>query len=216
MDLSKQEYCVIELLNRGCSSKLIAKMLDISIHTVNGHTKSIYFKWNVRSRGQAQHKFNEYLAMVAAKEAISQGEDKAAQASELAIANTELVFQAEHKAARASELAIANTELVFQTEEKSKRASELVIANEDKAARASELAIANTELLFQTEEKSKRASELVIANEDKAAQASELAIANTALLLLERALFRPRPVRVAVPRARLADSDMRNANPGVD
>ena len=160
MDLSKQEYCVIELLNRGCSSKLIAKMLDISIHTVNGHTKSIYFKWNVRSRGQAQHKFNEYLAMVAAKEAISQGEDK--------------------------------------------------------AARASELAIANTELLFQTEEKSKRASELVIANEDKAAQASELAIANTALLLLERALFRPRPVRVAVPRARLADSDMRNANPGVD
>ena len=157
-------------------------MLDISIHTVNGHTKSIYFKWNVRSRGQAQHKFNEYLAMVAAKEAISQGEDKAA---------------------RASELAIANTELLFQTEEKSRRASELVIANEDKAARASELVIANTELVFQTEH--------------KAAQASELAIANTALLcMLERALFRPRPVRVAVPRARLADSDMRNANPGVD
>jgi DNA-binding CsgD family transcriptional regulator len=130
-NLSSQEYCVLELLSKGFSYKLIAKKLEISPHTVNGHLKSIYLKWDVNSRGAAQNRFNQYLSEITTNELVSQKKDKAA---------------------RASELVTANIELLFQTEEKSKRADELVIANADKAARASELAIASSSarLLFSS------------------------------------------------------------------
>jgi len=200
LSLSSREIDVLEHLNKGCSSKLIAKKLEISPYTVNGHLKSIYFKLNVNSRGEAQNRFNEYNMTLTSNDLISNNRDKEARASDFAIANIELLFQTEEKskragelvianadkAARASELEIANIELLFQTEEKSKRADELVIANADKAARASELAIANIELLFQTEEKSKRADELVIANAYKPALRTAL------LLMLKRVLIQLR------------------------
>jgi DNA-binding CsgD family transcriptional regulator len=196
LNLSSREFGVLEYLNQGYSSKLIAKKLEISPFTVNGHLKSIYFKFNVNSRGEAQNKFNEHLATIASSALILQIKDKAARAAELVTANIELSYQTEEKkkradelvianeekASRAAELTIANIELLFQTEEKKKRADELVIANEEKASRAAELATANIELLFQTEEKKKRADELVIANEEKASRAAELAIANIELL----------------------------------
>ena len=163
LNLSSQEYCVLEHLNKGYSSKMIAKKLEISPYTVNGHLKSIYIKWNVNSRGEAQNRFNEYFATIASNELNSQTKDKAALASELVT---------------------ANIELLYQTQEKINRADELVIANEDKAARASELVTANIELLYQTQEKINRADELVIANEDKAARASELVILKRELIQL--------------------------------
>ena len=110
-NLTKQEYCVLSSLDQGLSVKAVAKNLDISLHTVNGHMKSIYFKMHVKSRGEAQHKFNVYKANDA---------------------NVE-------KADRAAELVIANVELNFQNEEKAKRVEELVIANVEKADRAAEL-----------------------------------------------------------------------------
>jgi len=149
-NLTKQEYCVLSSLNEGLSVKAVAKNLDISLHTVNGHMKSIYFKLHVKSRGEAQHKFNEYKA---------------------AVANVELSFQNEEKAKRVDELAIANVE-------KADRAAELVIANVEKADRAAELEVANVELSFQNEEKAKRVDELAIANVEKADRAAELVIAN--------------------------------------
>jgi len=200
LNLSSREFGVLEYLNQGYSSKLIAKKLEISPFTVNGHLKSIYFKFNVNSRGEAQNKFNEHLATIASSALILQIKDKAARAAELVTANIELSYQTEEKkkradelvianeekASRAAELTIANIELLFQTEEKKKRADELVIANEEKASRAAELATANIELLFQTEEKKKRADELVIANEYKPALRSAL------LLMLKRALIQLR------------------------
>jgi DNA-binding CsgD family transcriptional regulator len=165
LNLTSREFGVLEYLNQGYSSKLIAKKLEISPFTVNGHLKSIYFKFNVNSRGEAQNKFNEHLAT---------------------IASSALILQIKDKAARAAELVTANIELSYQTEEKKKRADELVIANEEKASRAAELTIANIELLFQTEEKKKRADELVIANEYKPALRSAL------LLMLKRALIQLR------------------------
>ena len=110
-NLTKQEYCVLSSLNEGLSVKTVAKKLDISLHTVNGHMKSIYFKMNVKSRGEAQHKFNTFRAV---------------------IANVELSFQNTEKAKRVAELVIAN-------DEKADRAAELVIANDEKADRAAEL-----------------------------------------------------------------------------
>ncbi|MDO8713128.1 MAG: helix-turn-helix transcriptional regulator, partial [Polynucleobacter sp.] len=139
-NLTKQEYCVLSSLNDGLSVKAVAKKLNISLHTVNGHMKSIYFKLNVKSRGEAQHKFNAHKAVVA---------------------NVELSFQNKEKAKRVDELAIANVE-------KADRAAELVIANDEKADRAAELVIANVELSFQNKEKAKRVDELAIANVEKA------------------------------------------------
>ena len=163
-NLTKQEYCVLSSLNEGLSVKAVAKNLDISLHTVNGHMKSIYFKLNVKSRGEAQHKFNEYKAAVANVELSFQNIEKAKRVDELAIANVE-------KADRAAELVIAN-------DEKADRAAELVIANVEKADRAAELVIANVELSFQNKEKAKRVEELIIANDEKADRAAELVIAN--------------------------------------
>jgi HD-GYP domain-containing protein (c-di-GMP phosphodiesterase class II) len=162
-NLTKQEYCVLSSLNEGLSVKAVAKNLDISLHTVNGHMKSIYFKLNVKSRGEAQHKFNEYKAAAANVELSFQNEEKAKRVDELAIANIE-------KADRAAELVIANVE-------KADRAAELVIANVEKADRAAELEVANVELSFQNEEKAKRVDELVIANIEKADRAAELEVA---------------------------------------
>ena len=133
--------------------------------------------------------------LVANKELLYQGNEKAKRAAELALANEELAFQNsekdkraaelvlanEEKANRAAELAIANTELAFQNDEKDRRVSELVIANEEKANRASELSVANDELAFQNSEKDKRSAELLLANEEKANRAAELVIANAEL-----------------------------------
>jgi len=165
-NLTKQEYFVLSYLNEGLSVKTVAKNLDISLHTVNGHMKSIYFKLNVKSRGEAQYKFNEYEGAVAKVELTSQNEEKAKRVEELVIANVA-------KADRAAELVIANVA-------KADRAAELVIANVAKADRAAELVIANVELTFQNKEKAKRVEELVIANVAKADRAAELVIANIA------------------------------------
>jgi len=170
-NLTKQEYCVLSSLNEGLSVKTVAKKLDISLHTVNGHMKSIYFKMNVKSRGEAQHKFNTFRAVIANVELSFQNTEKAKRVAELVIANDE-------KADRAAELVIANVELSFQNTEKAKRVAELVIANDEKADRAAELVIANVELSFQNTEKAKRVAELVIANDEKADRAAELVIAN--------------------------------------
>ena len=116
-NLTKQEYCVLSSLNEGLSVKAVAKNLGISLHTVNGHMKSIYFKLNVKSRGEAQHKFNEYKAAVANVELSFQNEEKAKRVDELAIANVE-------KADRAAELEVAllgkksANKKVYQTESK--------------------------------------------------------------------------------------------------
>ena len=141
-NLTKQELSVLSYLNEGLTVKALARNLDISIHTVNGHMKSIYFKMNVKSRGEAQHKFNAYKAVIANEELSFQNKEKAKRAEELVIANSE-------KADRAAELVIANEELSFQNKEKAKRAQELVIANSEKANRAAELVIANEELAYK-------------------------------------------------------------------
>jgi response regulator RpfG family c-di-GMP phosphodiesterase/DNA-binding CsgD family transcriptional regulator len=178
LNLTKQEYCVLNDLNEGLSVKAVARNLDLSLHTVNGHMKSIYFKLNVKSRGQAQHKFNQYKTVVA-------NDEKADRAAELVIANyekadraAELVIAKSEKADRAAELIVANdekanraAELVIAKDEKANRAAELVIANDEKADRAAELVIAN-------DEKADRAAELVVANDEKADRAAELVIAN--------------------------------------
>jgi DNA-binding CsgD family transcriptional regulator len=169
--LTKQEYCVLDLLGQGLSVKSVAQRLDLSLHTVNGHMKLIYFKLNVKSRGQAQHLLNEYLSVNSNKLITTQEAEKAERAAELVIANTE-------KAERAADLVIANIELDYQKQEKAKRVDELVIADAEKAERAVELAIANIELDYQKQEKSKRADELQIANAEKAERAAELVIAN--------------------------------------
>jgi response regulator RpfG family c-di-GMP phosphodiesterase len=137
-NLTKQEYCVLSYLNEGLSVKAVAKNLNLSLHTVNGHMKSIYFKLDVKSRGQAQHKLNRHNAVEAYDE-------KADRAAELAIANDE-------KADRAAELVIAN-------DEKADRAAELVIANDEKADRVAELEAAllgknlANKKVYQTESK---------------------------------------------------------------
>lgn len=48
--LSKRELEVVELIAGGYSNADIAKILFISVHTVNDHTKNIYRKLNVHSR----------------------------------------------------------------------------------------------------------------------------------------------------------------------
>jgi len=53
MSLTKRELDVLKLLSIGHSIKSIAKVLDISPHTVSDHTKSIYLKLGVRSKLQA-------------------------------------------------------------------------------------------------------------------------------------------------------------------
>ena len=139
-------------LNEGLSVKAVAKSLGISLHTVNGHMKSIYFKMNVKSRGEAQHKFNAYKAVIANVELSFQNKEKAKRVDELAIANVE-------KADRAAELVIANVELSFQNKEKAKRVDELAIANVEKADREAELEAAllgkksANKKIYQTESK---------------------------------------------------------------
>ena len=95
--LTKQEDCVLSLLNRGISAKGIANKLEISQHTVSGHMKCIYLKLDVKSRSEAQYKINKYVGLIA-------NEEKADRAAELLIAN-------EEKADRAAELVIANIKI---------------------------------------------------------------------------------------------------------
>lgn len=51
--LSKREQDVVRLLSEGCSSKLIAHTLSISVHTVNTHRQKIIEKTNTRNTGGA-------------------------------------------------------------------------------------------------------------------------------------------------------------------
>lgn len=53
--LSTREFEVLELLASGIPIYLIADKLNISIHTVNQHLRSIYRKMKVRSRAMAVH-----------------------------------------------------------------------------------------------------------------------------------------------------------------
>lgn len=52
-DISAREKEILELLAGGKSYKLIADVLDISIHTVNNHIKKIYKKLHVNSATEA-------------------------------------------------------------------------------------------------------------------------------------------------------------------
>ena len=54
--LTEREVEIINLLARGCSVKTIAKLLNISPHTVADHLKSIYRKLNVHSKSEAIYK----------------------------------------------------------------------------------------------------------------------------------------------------------------
>lgn len=77
--LTKQEHCVLTLLNQGAPIKSIAKTLAISPYTVSGYMKSIYLKLNVNSRAEAQYKINISHSAIANKE-------KSERAAELASA----------------------------------------------------------------------------------------------------------------------------------
>jgi DNA-binding CsgD family transcriptional regulator len=50
--LSEREREVVELVARGYATKLVARALDISAHTVDDHLKSIYAKTGTHSRGE--------------------------------------------------------------------------------------------------------------------------------------------------------------------
>jgi len=54
--LSPRENEILALISKGNSGKKIANILDLSIHTVTGHIKSIYAKLNVHSATEAIHK----------------------------------------------------------------------------------------------------------------------------------------------------------------
>lgn len=51
--LTAREREVLELVARGCTNSDIAKLLEMSLHTVHSHMKSIFRKLCVRSRGEA-------------------------------------------------------------------------------------------------------------------------------------------------------------------
>lgn len=55
--LSRREQEVLELLAEGCSNKVIAQKLSLSIETVTWHLRHIYAKLHVRSRTQAALRF---------------------------------------------------------------------------------------------------------------------------------------------------------------
>lgn len=57
MKLSKRETEIIVLVANGLSDKEIAKMLKISIKTVQTHTRRIYLKMKARNRVHAVTKF---------------------------------------------------------------------------------------------------------------------------------------------------------------
>jgi DNA-binding NarL/FixJ family response regulator len=56
-NLSRREQEVLELLAEGCSNKVIAQKLSLSIETVTWHLRHIYAKLHVRSRTQAALRF---------------------------------------------------------------------------------------------------------------------------------------------------------------
>ncbi len=56
-ELSKRELQILEALSEGMTYREIADQLHLSYHTVSDHTKSIYRKLQVNSRGQAVAKF---------------------------------------------------------------------------------------------------------------------------------------------------------------
>ena len=60
LTLTKREREVLELISCGYSNADIAKLLFISEHTVNDHTKKIYRKLNVHSRHSAASIINKY------------------------------------------------------------------------------------------------------------------------------------------------------------
>ena len=52
--LTKQEGLVVEAIADGLCNKLIARAMNLSVHTVSGYTKAIYIKFGVRSRAELQ------------------------------------------------------------------------------------------------------------------------------------------------------------------
>ena len=53
--LSSRESEIIIFITKGLSNKEIAKMLNLSVHTVITHTKNIYKKLSVNSRAEAAY-----------------------------------------------------------------------------------------------------------------------------------------------------------------
>jgi LuxR family maltose regulon positive regulatory protein len=57
-DLSARELEVLERIAAGESNKVIARALDLSLHTVKRHVANILGKLGVATRGQAAALFN--------------------------------------------------------------------------------------------------------------------------------------------------------------
>lgn len=53
IELTKQEFCVLELVAKGLINKEIAQELNISIATTKAHLESIYKKLDAHNRVQA-------------------------------------------------------------------------------------------------------------------------------------------------------------------
>ena len=51
--LSDREIEVLLLLSKGCSNKEIARLLTVSLHTINDHTKRILRRLDVNTRVEA-------------------------------------------------------------------------------------------------------------------------------------------------------------------
>ncbi|UAY52637.1 helix-turn-helix transcriptional regulator [Ferruginibacter albus] len=62
--LTKKESQVIELLKAGMLNKEIADSMNVSLHTVKNHLKSIYKKLGVRNRTEASVKVNSGYNLV--------------------------------------------------------------------------------------------------------------------------------------------------------
>ena len=53
IELTKQEFCVLELVAKGLINKEISQELNISIATTKAHLESIYKKLDAHNRVQA-------------------------------------------------------------------------------------------------------------------------------------------------------------------
>ena len=61
LNLTKRETEILELILRGKSSKGIARALNISKRTVDGHRANINIKFGVKNTAQLYKKANTYL-----------------------------------------------------------------------------------------------------------------------------------------------------------
>lgn len=65
--LTARELQVLQLISAGYSNSQIAKILNITLHTVKAHVQAIFYKLQVKNRVQA--------AVIASKYLISHGEN---------------------------------------------------------------------------------------------------------------------------------------------